>query len=213
MLSPSKRRERRGERGSAIIEAAFVTPVFFLLIFAVLEFGFLFRNYLTLTNTAAEGARAASVGGNDEDADYLTLRSVEHGFAAWDVENLDFVVIFHADGPDSQVPDVCKLGPLSRSGGSVDECNYFTPAEFNLAFRDAAGDRTPYWGCGTGSVDEHWCPIDRQVSLSATDATYPPGPSYVGVYVEATHNYITGFIGESKVLSATRIIRIEPERQ
>jgi Flp pilus assembly protein TadG len=47
----------RSERGAEIIELAIVTPIFALLIAAMFDFGFLFRNWEVVTNAAREGAR------------------------------------------------------------------------------------------------------------------------------------------------------------
>jgi Flp pilus assembly protein TadG len=51
-------RTRTGsERGAEIIEFALVTPIFALLIAAMFDFGFLFRNWELMSNAAREGAR------------------------------------------------------------------------------------------------------------------------------------------------------------
>jgi Flp pilus assembly protein TadG len=51
-------RTRAGsERGAELIEFALVTPIFALLIAAMFDFGFLFRNWELMTNAAREGAR------------------------------------------------------------------------------------------------------------------------------------------------------------
>ena len=51
------RTRARSERGAEIIEFALVTPIFALLIAAMFDFGFLFRNWELMTNAAREGAR------------------------------------------------------------------------------------------------------------------------------------------------------------
>jgi Flp pilus assembly protein TadG len=47
----------RDERGAEIIEMALVTPIFLIIIAAMFDFGFLFRNWEVATNAAREGAR------------------------------------------------------------------------------------------------------------------------------------------------------------
>ncbi|MDX6496289.1 MAG: TadE-like protein, partial [Gaiellales bacterium] len=42
-------RRARGERGAAVVEAAFVLPVFLLLIFGVIEWGLFFTGSATTT--------------------------------------------------------------------------------------------------------------------------------------------------------------------
>ena len=48
----------RQEEGAELIEMAFVLPLLLLLIGAIIEFGFLFREMNVVTNAAREGARA-----------------------------------------------------------------------------------------------------------------------------------------------------------
>ena len=51
------RTRARSEKGAEIIELAMVTPIFALMIAAMFDFGFLFRNWEVVTNAAREGAR------------------------------------------------------------------------------------------------------------------------------------------------------------
>ncbi len=53
------RRIRRDESGASAVEFAMVLPVFLLLFFGVLEYGWLMTQEITLTRAVAEGARAA----------------------------------------------------------------------------------------------------------------------------------------------------------
>ncbi len=51
----------RSENGQAMAEFAVVLPVLALLLFAILQFGIAFNNYLTLTDAVRAGARAGAV--------------------------------------------------------------------------------------------------------------------------------------------------------
>ena len=55
------RRLRREEKGQTATELALVLPVFCLLLFGVIQFGILFKNYVTLTDAVRAGARTAAV--------------------------------------------------------------------------------------------------------------------------------------------------------
>lgn len=189
------------QRGAAVVEAAIITPVFLLLIFAVLEFGLAFRSYLTLNAAAADSARTAAVAGNDENADYLLLQELAETVAPWGTENIQYVVVYRANGPGDPVPTSCL------SGSVTDLCNHYTPAAFTN-FDPAA------WGCETTSLDLAFCPDDRETSLSAPAVSgFPEGPTYIGVHVQATHRYATGFIGDTLSISRTQVVRAEPELQ
>ena len=198
---------RKRERGAALVEAAIVTPAFFALIFGILEIGLLFRNSLTTNNGAVQGARAASVRGQAEDADYLIIRSVEHGLEAMDLQNLEMLVVFRATGPDSVVPTACLTASqtYNPSNPTAPACNRYTPADFFAEIEDpVTGNPTGNFGCGGSAIDRFWCPDDRETSLSA-------GTDYIGIYIETNHQFISGFFTDGRALTETKIIRLEPD--
>jgi Flp pilus assembly protein TadG len=51
----------RREDGQAMTELALVLPIFVVLLFAIIQFGIAFNNYLTLTDATRAGARKAAV--------------------------------------------------------------------------------------------------------------------------------------------------------
>ena len=51
------------ERGAEVIEFAIILPLLLLIIFGLIDFGFLFQRYIVLTNAAMEGARVAVLPG------------------------------------------------------------------------------------------------------------------------------------------------------
>jgi Flp pilus assembly protein TadG len=53
----------RSEHGAELIEMVIVTPLLLLLVFGIIDFGFLFQRYVVLTNAAVEGARVATMPG------------------------------------------------------------------------------------------------------------------------------------------------------
>ena len=55
------RKKNKKENGQAMIEFAFVLPIFLLLVMGILDFGFLFYNYISLENSARNAARIACV--------------------------------------------------------------------------------------------------------------------------------------------------------
>ena len=52
----------KSERGQSLTEFALALPVLALLLFAVIQFGIAFNNYITLTDATRAGARKAAVG-------------------------------------------------------------------------------------------------------------------------------------------------------
>jgi Flp pilus assembly protein TadG len=52
----------RSQRGQSLTEFALALPILVLLLFAVIQFGIVFNNYVTLTDATRAGARKGAVG-------------------------------------------------------------------------------------------------------------------------------------------------------
>jgi Flp pilus assembly protein TadG len=53
----------KSERGAELIEMVVVTPLLLLMLFGIIDFGFMFQRYVVLTNAAMEGARVGVLPG------------------------------------------------------------------------------------------------------------------------------------------------------
>ena len=51
---------RRSQQGAVAVEAAIITPLFILLVFGIIEFGMVFKDFLAVTSSVRAGARMAS---------------------------------------------------------------------------------------------------------------------------------------------------------
>lgn len=63
--TPGRAGLRRGERGETLLEFAFASVIFFMMIFGALEFGIAIWNYNLVSDLAQEGARYAAVHGQN----------------------------------------------------------------------------------------------------------------------------------------------------
>jgi Flp pilus assembly protein TadG len=59
----------RAEGGAAAVEMALVLPLLFLLIFGIIEFGFIFNRWITTTHAAREGVRLLALGDPDAESE------------------------------------------------------------------------------------------------------------------------------------------------
>ncbi len=187
----SARRARRSERGVTMIESAIATPVVLLLIFGVLEFGLLFKDYLSLANGVRDGARLASALGTDVNTDYKVIESALKRMPAVNRNQVRRIVIFKADSADSEVPSACRTASVTNV------CNSYSGADFDRPEEDFHG--------GLGAPDRFWRPTSRKDRLSDP-------PDYVGVWIEVRHEAATGILPLSKDLTEEVVMRIEPAR-
>lgn len=196
------RAKTRESRGAAAIEAAIVTPVFFILVMGIVEIGLAMNDYLALSSAVRAGSRTASASGDDLYADYNTVRRILRESTALSEDDIQAIVIYKAPGfgagpwTDATDPDVSCT---SRS--VADECNHYTAADWNRPKEQ--------WGCqlsapGGPSPDIAWCPSDRKVSLMSG------GSDYVGVWMKIEHKWVTKMFGNAVTLTDQSVIRLEP---
>lgn len=189
-----------------MVEAAFITPVLFFLLFSILEFGMAFRDYLAVANTTRDGARAASVFGNDSSADFEILQSIADASNVIKPQDIERIVIYKASGPNTPVPSACT----TAANGIVNTCNVYTSGAMNLAETE--------FGCRADrNLDRYWCPTattattpsqtGRKVAMSGANGP----PDYVGVWIKVNHTWLTGLFGRNLTFTDSTVMRMEPQ--
>ena len=73
-----KRIDTKNEQGQTMVEFALVLPILCLIVFAIIQFGIAFNNYLTLTDGVRTGARKASVSRHESDPVAVTKAAVRN---------------------------------------------------------------------------------------------------------------------------------------
>jgi Flp pilus assembly protein TadG len=58
----------RNEDGAAAVEMALVLPILLMLVFGIIEFGFIFNRYISVTHAAREGVRLLALGVDEDTA-------------------------------------------------------------------------------------------------------------------------------------------------
>lgn len=208
------RRRARDERGVAIVEAAFLSLAFFVLILGVFEIGLAMRDYLTVSSSVRAGARAASATGNEQRADLYTLVNISRESTAADAKDVIRIVVYKPSKFGEKPTPECMNG-IPQPG----VCNVYTPANVQQAVAQvkeetaaAAAGRAVnpskiVFGCKTTSPDRHWCPTDRKVTMTLA------GPDYVGVWMRLDHKWVTKFFGNAKTLEDQSVVRLEPRSE
>lgn len=201
----------------AIVEAAFVTPVFFILIFGILEVGLAMNDYLALSSTVRAGSRAASASGNDHKSDLYVILGMSRESSAINRNQIKDIVIYRSDTFGEGLPPACFNNDEDEAVPVAGECNVYSQAHFALAEIQVAEETEARaenravdpskitFGCGVTAPDRFWCPTDRKVTLSA------PGPEYVGVWMRIDHPTVTG-VG-TQTFTDSSVIRLEPRSE
>ena len=197
----------RGDRGVALVETALVTPILLLLVFGSMELGLWYRDNLTLSDGAADGAKWAAIQGPNltpggETADYTAMKVMRQAMASLPPEQIDRIVIFRASSsgfgsPMSQVPSACKTATSSIPG-----CNVYVPFQ---AFLEVQNGNADYFKClSAGQPACGWNPQLRENGPSSFDI------EYLGVYIKYKRSNVTGFFGAKTTIEAAKISRLEP---
>ena len=132
------RRTGKGEGGQSLVEFTLVLPIFLLVLFAIIDFGMAFNAWITVTNSAREGARLGSVRAPSGDIETRVRDTA--GSLGDDLT----VIVTNAEGDpgESVVVDVSYdyslITPLANimgmvSGGSISETfNLSSTADMRL---------------------------------------------------------------------------------
>lgn len=182
------------ERGATLVEAAVAYSLLFLALFAVVEFGMVFKDWLSVSQATREGARAGATFGNDLSADIKVLDGVESALVPQGWAAGDEVRIFRANSPSASESQLYTYSP---NFDCSDPTNVFPPGDCCDWSPCPEQFRTNYTVPG-------WDPRDRDVTAPNTDR--------IGVTIELSHEWITGFIGSGAVdLSTTTDFQLEPQ--
>lgn len=188
---PSRARADDRSLGAVLVEAAFVTPIFFMLVLGIAEVGLAMNDNLAVAHTVRAGSRVASASGNDIYADYGIIQAVKREISAVPRAQILKVVVYRANSYGQDPPEGCKNASVTG------QCNVYDVADFDREKGD--------WGCQTGeNLDIAWCPTTRKVTQSGT------GPEYVGVWIEVRHDWVTKMFGNHLILDDQSVIRLEP---
>ncbi len=181
---------RDNDRGATIVEAAISYGLLFLALFAVFEFGLAFKDWLSVSNASRTGARAGATFGDDPNADILVLREVESTLAPIGLEPGDQVRIFDASplGESTTYTYAPDTGCTSTVFPALQGC-----CDWSLCPEPG---RTTY-------VDPIWLPADRDITAPFTDR--------IGVEIQFTHGWVTGFFGATTDFTTSTEFQIEPQ--
>lgn len=186
-----QKRGRRSERGAVLIEAAIVMPLLFVILFGILEWGLVFRASLTLSESTRAGARVAAALPRNPAYSEVAAAAVSGRLANAGVpeDQIRILVIYKAD------PNTGGLYGGGSSDSDIENCS-------DDCFRYTWDPALDEFVLVAGSPE--WTAAE-QAACGGDDST-----DYIGIYVAADHQYVTGLFGSGIGLSERTVMRLEP---
>lgn len=87
-----------GERGATLVESAVVMSVILIpLLLGIVEFGMVFKDWLTVSNATREAAQVSAAAADDPIADIAALRAIGNSMTGSSLDDLISVRIANAD--------------------------------------------------------------------------------------------------------------------
>ncbi len=173
--APGRTRRADGDQGAALVEFSFIAPLFLLLLLGILEFGLVFRDDITITDSVNDAARSGAIAGPnwgaldddpppvsgsptvlaDATADFVTVKRLRQGLGRIPVDWVKRIVIFKAGdptlgNPEDQLSSACTSGTgTSGTGPNVNPALAYVGAcnvyDAKLAFRAYETKDTAYF--------------------------------------------------------------------
>jgi Flp pilus assembly protein TadG len=186
LLARARARRERGQKGAVAIEAAILTPLLLLLVFGIIEFGMLFKDWLAVTSSVRAGTRMASaeprIGTFAQDA----ADQVAKEGAALDMSNVQELWVYKAQTTGS------NAGYPVGGDANFNACT--TCVKF-------------HWNSGTKkfvAYSNTWAATAQNACQS------DPAHDTVGVFLKITHPGVTGLIFGSMTIKEHSVMSLEP---
>jgi Flp pilus assembly protein TadG len=211
-------RRRRDERGAVAVEAALITPILVLLVFGIIEFSFILRDYGVVSSDVRVGARIASTGAGSGAGTcdtytgappctsasapalaQLAADAIQREGSAMPANQINYILVYKANSKgypctSTNCTDTNKTMPTTCSGYASCVKFVWQPSvnagSGGFRYSSGAWDSSKISACFPGNATN---PLDR-----------------VGVYMNATHKMITGLFGKSVTLQDHAVFDFEP---
>lgn len=135
----------RADDGATLVESAIVLALILIpVLLATVEFGLVFRDWLTVSNATREAVQVSAAAANDPVADIAALRAIENGMSGSNLDQIQSVVIGDADS-------------------GISTTYSYTPASTCIWTPCPDPDLPGLY------VQPNWAPVDRDVEVGNLD--------------------------------------------
>jgi hypothetical protein len=201
---------RRREDGATAVEAALVMPILALLVFGIIEFGFLMKDYAGVSSLVRSGARIASTGAdhgpgtctdtlpdappcspaNSPKLAQEAADAIQRAGAVSNPDQIQYILIYKANDKGYPGNDGSTVMPTDCSATANCVKFVWRAALDKFKYNSGTWNSATISACFPGNAAN---PMDR-----------------VGIYMKATHPMMTGLFGSSISLSDRAVMDFEP---
>lgn len=178
-------RDPQGDGGAVAVEAALLFPVLVLLVFGIIEMALLMRDHVAVTSLVRAGARTASSLPRSDAMIPDTVTAMERAGSALPKDSYEELWIYRATTAGYPVGN----GSGDPFGSCSTDC-------VRYAWNDARDS--------FGRVSGSWDP--NSINACAGD----PGAMSVGVYLRASHQFVTHLFVNDMDVSDYAVLKFEP---
>jgi hypothetical protein len=196
------------EPGAALVESAFVLLLIMTLLFGIIEWGLFFKNNLSVTSATRTGARTVSAEPRN-----MAVNSIANGdpaiyngipkYATDTAQSVETALT----GLDTNAPNELWVYKSANDGlplsGGFTTCPATTCIKFTWNQNNAAGQK---WASPSGT----WPPASQNACGGIFVSASSPGSDSVGVYLKATHKFVSGFFGSTRTMEDHTVMKFEP---
>ncbi len=157
----------RKNDGATIIEFALVAPIFFLIMFGMMEFGLFMYHKITVERIAVDISRVSSIGNisdstcptdpakpsKERQIDYIKCIVREKSKALINGDRILVQIANLSSGAGAKIPDICLDDPKNPSSDPA-TCNIFEDVDGDGVYKGGASDTGSTNAEGVGDVIE-----------------------------------------------------------
>ena len=189
------------ERGAVLVEAAICIPLLLLVILGSVEAGTAWEAKSSTVSGVRTGVLRASTIGDRPETDLRIIQSVLGEIGAENVDGLDWIMVFDAEGDSDAAYNTCLGGnDVNPAGGlgcvvynnafvdsvvSMTDAVTFQATNFDTGIGgtpDPLTGRNTSYTCDTTKFDANWCAGLRTIG----------GDTQIGVAIRYNHEWTTG---------------------
>ncbi len=170
-----------------MVEAALVTPVVFAMLFGIIEFGMMFKDYLSVQAMVRNGVRTASAMPRNANFAQATADQIQKSGSAVNFNDVERLYVYKANATNTLPSGKSNFDPSSCSA----KCVSFHWDKVTKKFVKDTGHT--------------WDATTQNACSRASGGT----SDRIGVYAMVRHNSLTGIIGQTHLAEASAMY-LEP---